>query len=84
MKGGKALECIIEVPFSSRKEAADAAKSLEKELGFRSKSEGSVECEGETLRLKVSAESLASLHASANNALRLLKVVQAAFAAAKR
>ena len=83
MKKEAPFECVLRVPFSSAEKARTAAKSLEKEIGFRSKCAGSAECEESVLVVRIEADNLASLHASANSALRLLKVVNAALAIAK-
>ena len=78
------MKLTIEVPFASEAAARKALSALKGELSFQGRAKASLSQRKNTVIVMITAEDVASLHATAGSYLRALKVVTAVHARAER
>lgn len=68
---------VISIPFSSEKDADVAVSVLQSEAEFKGRASADVSRDGKKVIIKIAAEDISSLHATAGSFMRALKVVLA-------
>lgn len=71
------MEIVITIPLCSERDAESAIAALQSEVEFKGRASAAVSRDGKKVTIRIAAEDISSLHATAGSFMRALKVILA-------